>query len=348
MQESSRTGILAGGNWIVDLVKVLDVFPAQERLANILSEKVSHGGSPFNILKALNKLAFDFPLEGIGAVGNDEKAEVILRQCSQSGIDASQIRKFPHVSTSYTDVMTVESTGIRTFFHYRGANALLDESHFEFSSSNAKIFHLGYLLLLDALDKLNSDGSSGASRVLEKALKAGMMTSADLVSEQSDRSSTIIPPALPFVDVLFLNEFETRMLTGIDVVSERGIFLPETAAAASRAILNMGVRNWVVIHFPKGVLAVSREGERIFQRTLQIPEHVVKGTVGAGDAFAAGVLGGLHENWDIRECLVLGVSAAAACLMDETSSDGIKSWKDCLALVKEFGFNEVDGAVVSV
>jgi hypothetical protein len=33
-----RTGILGGGNWIVDAVKIIDVFPQQDALANILSE----------------------------------------------------------------------------------------------------------------------------------------------------------------------------------------------------------------------------------------------------------------------------------------------------------------------
>ena len=30
-----RTGILAGGNWIVDAVKIIDIWPQQDSLANI-------------------------------------------------------------------------------------------------------------------------------------------------------------------------------------------------------------------------------------------------------------------------------------------------------------------------
>ena len=32
---SSRRGVLAGGNWIIDQVKLVDVFPQRESLANI-------------------------------------------------------------------------------------------------------------------------------------------------------------------------------------------------------------------------------------------------------------------------------------------------------------------------
>ena len=34
--ESERRGILAGGNWIVDRPKIIDVYPVQDSLANIL------------------------------------------------------------------------------------------------------------------------------------------------------------------------------------------------------------------------------------------------------------------------------------------------------------------------
>lgn len=34
--QSERSGILAGGNWIVDRPKIIDVYPAQDSLANIL------------------------------------------------------------------------------------------------------------------------------------------------------------------------------------------------------------------------------------------------------------------------------------------------------------------------
>lgn len=61
----------------------------------------------------------------------------------------------------------------------------IDSEHFDFSTVE-KLFHLGYLLLLDALDKIYEDGTSGASRVLKKACQSGLKTSVDLVSEDSD------------------------------------------------------------------------------------------------------------------------------------------------------------------
>jgi sugar/nucleoside kinase (ribokinase family) len=70
-----RSGILAGGNWIVDRPKIIDVYPAQDTLANILQETSSSGGSPYNVLIDLARLKAPFPLEAVGLVGDDEAGE---------------------------------------------------------------------------------------------------------------------------------------------------------------------------------------------------------------------------------------------------------------------------------
>jgi sugar/nucleoside kinase (ribokinase family) len=50
-----------------------------------------------------------------------------------------------------SQVMT-DPSGQRTFFHSPGANRLLDLPAFDRLDGSMKIFHLGYLLLLDSLD----------------------------------------------------------------------------------------------------------------------------------------------------------------------------------------------------
>ena len=57
---SVRKGILAGGNWIIDQVKMIDVYPQREQLANITGATVTgSGGSPYNLLINLAKLGVD-------------------------------------------------------------------------------------------------------------------------------------------------------------------------------------------------------------------------------------------------------------------------------------------------
>lgn len=340
MKEGTRTGVLAGGNWIFDNVKIIDVYPMEEKLANILKESSSNGGAPYNVLKALSKMGFQFPLKGIGAIGNDEIGNYILEECKDLGINANGVKMLEGTNTSYTDVMTIIGTGKRTFFHSRGANALLDESYFDFSNENAKLFHLGYLLLLDKLDTIAEDGLSGAAKVLRDAKQAGMITSADIVSEQSERFKQIVPLSLKYIDVLFVNEFEANMLTGIEICDHLGKCSPDNGYQAAELILNMGVQNWVIIHFPKGVIALNKNGEKFYQRSVKMPAEMIKGSVGAGDAFASGVLAGIHEDWTMSESLLLGVCVAAASLMHASSSESIVSWQECLKLGTDIGYNE--------
>ena len=268
MKENIGMGILAGGNWIIDNVKIVDVYPKEDKLANILKESNSNGGAPYSVLKAISKMGFQFPLTGIGAIGDDERGDYILNECQKLNIDSSQIIKVQDSNTSYTDVMTVLGTGRRTFFHSRGANAHLDQSYFSFSGHKSKIFHLGYLLLLDRLDAIGSDGLTGAAKVLRDAKQSGLITSADLVSEQSERFKTIIPLALQYVDILFVNEFEAGMLTDIEICDEEGECSIVNAYQAADAILNAGVQRWVIIHFPKGAIALNKSGEKLFQPSV--------------------------------------------------------------------------------
>ncbi|HYD85379.1 MAG TPA: carbohydrate kinase family protein, partial [Opitutus sp.] len=276
-----RNGIIAGGNWIVDHIKVLDRWPAQDALASILRQSTGSGGSPYNILKDLARLGASVPLAGIGLVGNDDDGRAIIRDCQAHGIDTTRLSVTTAAATSYTDVMTVESSGRRTFFHQRGANAYLGEEHFDFSTTEAKIFHLGYVLLLDRLDQL-VNGRPRVCDVLQKARDARMLTSLDCVSEDSERFQTIVAPVLPVVDVLFANDFEAEKITGVPLRSE-GRIQSKAVDVAARDLLRRGVKAWVIIHFPEAVYACGASGEAIWQPSLRIPTETIAGAAGAGD-----------------------------------------------------------------
>lgn len=327
----NRSGLLAGGNWIVDHVKILDSWPPQDALANILAESWGNGGSPYNILKGLAKLGAPFPLAAIGLIGTDPDGDRIVDDCRQHGIDPAGLRRTGETTTAYSDVMTERATGRRTFFHQRGTNALLGPEHFDFSETKARIFHLGYLLLLDRLDQIDKGGPL-ARDVFRRATEGGLLTSLDCVSENSDRFQAVVKPVLPEIDFLFVNDFEAEKLTGIVLRSEGGAINRGAVEEAAGGLLAMGVRRWVVLHFPEGAYAFGLGDQGHWQASLSVPPDAIKGAAGAGDAFAAGVLYGLHEDWDMPRALRLGVCAAASSLFDATCSNGVRKANECLAL----------------
>jgi sugar/nucleoside kinase (ribokinase family) len=335
---SPRRGILAGGNWIIDQVKIINVFPQPEQLANIVAQTTGTGGGPYNVLIDLAKSRAPFPLAGAGLVGEDEYGDEILADCQAHRIDTQFVRRTTKAFTSYTDVMTEAATGRRTFFHARGANALWDGADLNFKKTKARIFHLGYLLALDALDVPDDTCGTRAGRLLAAALAAGLKTSADVVSEDSNRFTTLVSPALKHVDYCILNEIEAGKTAGFKVRGPDGRLDTVALRHAAGALLQKGVRELVIIHFPEGALARNRRGEDVWQSALRLPPKAIAGTAGAGDAFAAGALWGLHEGWDLKRCLRTGVCIAAASLSDATCTAGVGPLHRSLALAKKYGF----------
>ncbi len=336
-----RSGVIAGGNWIVDHVKMIDGWPPQDALANITAESWGNGGAPYNVLKDLAKLRAPFGLAAVGLLGQDANGTLVLQDCRAHQIDTAQLIQTPAAATSYSDVMTDTTTGRRTFFHQRGANAHLGPQHFNFTSTTAKLFHLGYILLLDELDRPDPQrpDEPQAAAVLRQARAAGLVTMLDCVSENSGRFQAVVKPALPEVDVLFVNDFEAEKLTGLSFRSPSGAITRAPVEAAATALLGFGVRRWVIIHFPEAVMAVGPGQPPCWQPSLAVPPAQIRGTAGAGDAFAAGVILGLHEDWPMAESLRLGVAAAASSLSHPTCSEGIIPYPECGKLAERYGYN---------
>ncbi|NOX98783.1 MAG: carbohydrate kinase family protein [Verrucomicrobia bacterium] len=336
-----RNGILAAGSYIVDHVKMIDAWPPQDALATILSEENSNGGGPYNVSKDLARLfpeKLPFPVAAAGLVGDDADGKWILADCREHGIDTTQLKVTAEAPTSYTDVMTVKSDGRRTFFHQLGANALFSETHLDFTQIDARIFYLGYLLLLNTLDEMTDDGKrTRASLLLENARAEGLLTVVDLVSAEGGNFGEIVTPSLPHIDVLLTNEFEASRLSGIDLHKE---FSPATGEAAAKTILDRGVQKRVVIHAPNGAVAVDREEGTFTAPSLAVPDDVIRGALGAGDAFATGIVYGLHENFSIEKSLATASCIAASCLMHPTPSLGIQALDDCLKLAEDWGLRE--------
>lgn len=312
---------------------MIDVWPGQDALANITAQFEGNGGGPYNVAKNLAKLECGFPLAGVGLIGRDADGETILRDCKAHGIDAAAIQQTPAAPTSYTDVMTVASTGRRTFFHQQGANALLDAGHFDLSNATARIFYLGYLCLLPMLDALDAEGRTNASRLFEQARILGMVTVADLVSSEAGDFANVVNPSLPYLDYLFLNEYELARLVGGKMSASR-----DQLESQLREVVRRGICGAVIVHLPEGALCLGREQPLIWQPSLNVPKDIVVGTAGAGDAFSAGFLLGLHEGWDFQRCLELAVCVAAASLRDATCSGAIEPWRTCLELGSKLGF----------
>lgn len=338
MDPHSRNGLLAGGLWLVDFTKYIDRFPEPSRLATISQVARSNGGGAFNLLIDLARLQAGFPLAGIGLIGDDADGQWIRDRARHHGVDTQGLRVLPGGATAFTDVMTESGSGRRTFFYFPGANAELGAEHFDFSTTGARIFHLAYPGLLPRLDAPGAGGGadSGIEGLLAGATRAGLLTSVDLVSADSGHWGTLAR-ALPQIDVLFANEWEAARLLGAPPPEETAVTSAHLVRMAE-ALLSRGVRRAVVLHAPRGAVCVPAGGPAAVRGSVSLPPADLRGTCGAGDALAAGFLLAFHRGATWTNCLELGICAAATCLHDLTSSEGIRPWGECLAYGRAHGF----------
>ena len=340
---NQHRGLLAGGNWIIDQVKMIDVYPQPEQLSNIRSQSQGTGGAPYNVLVDLAKSGAPFPLFGAGLVGKDALGQEILEACRQHQIDIRHLGATPKAPTSYTDVMTELGHGRRTFFHARGANALWQGAGLDFERTRPRIFHLGYLLLLDALDEPDAKFGTKAARLLAPAQRAGVKTCVDVVSEDSDRFARIVNPALRYVDYCILNEIEAGKTTGFKI-RQAGGQLDTVARATRRApCSSKGSASWSSSISPKAPSPAPAGARIIWQPSLKLPPAISAAQPGLATPFAPASCWACTKAGTCRAVCSPASASPRRRLSHATCTDGVKSLKDSLALARKFGFNPALG-----
>ncbi len=326
---NKRTGILSAGNLLVDHVLLIPEYPAEGTL--ITMQKVSQcvGGAPLNVLISLAKMGVQFPLSAAGMIGDDANGAFILSALRDHKIEAQFVQQDAKSVTSHTFVMTAKNNGQRTFFHELGANSALNIEFFNDIKTNHKIFHLGYLLLLAGLDApddfKNSQYQTKSARLLAEMQEKGYLVSLDLVSvNEPKKFETLVKPCLPQVNYLIINELEAEMLSGIAIRKNNKID-HEAAFSALANLIKTGVKNCAAIHCPEGGFAMDEKGATFYAPSFPLKTSEIKGTVGAGDAFCAGFLYALHENWTLEKALPFANACAWFNLHAANSVDGTKT-----------------------
>ena len=237
--------------------------------------------------------------------------------------------------TSFTAVMADTIGKQRTFYHYRGANARFCEADIDWDNLDADLLHIGYILLLDALDEPDDEYGTKMARLLHTAQSRGILTSIDVVSEAGDRFGRIVPPALKYTDYCVINELEAQSSTGVPLRCENGDLLHRNLPEALKRLKALGVSRWAVIHAPEGAYGMDEQNNYIETVSAPLPREMIKGTVGAGDAFCSGVLYGAYQRMPLRDAIELGNAAAACSLTESGATEGMRTAEDATAFCRE-------------
>ena len=266
-----------------------------------------------------------------GFAGHDAEGDFMLTELGKyPNIDLSMVQRDGR--TSFTAVMSNNQTKERTFFQHAGANAYYGEEHIDWNKLDVDIFHIGYILLLPHLDEPDDEYGTKMARLLHHAQERGFKTSIDVVSEAGDRFKRLVTPALKYTDYCIINELETQQTTGVMLRDENEVLHPENMKEALKKLFELGVSTWAVIHCPEMGCGMDADGNYYEAKSLKLPKGYIKGTVGAGDAFCAGVLYAAETGMTIPEALKLGACSAAASLSAVGASDGVGTVEEVLKL----------------
>lgn len=329
--------VAIAGNLILDVMKRIESFPKIGMLVNIEKTSYAVGGCVCNTGIDLKRLCPEIDVSAFGKVGGDDYAQYILGALKEEGLNISQVKPCS-LPTSYTDVMTLP-TGERTFFHYKGANAEFGAD--DVAVGEAELFHLGYLLLLDALDKKDEEYGTEAARLLAGMQAKGIETSIDLVSAQTADFAPTVKPALRYCDYAVMNEVEGGMLAGISPRGKSGAPLFENLRLICENLMEAGVKRSVTLHCPELSCALDRSGTFSVLPSLALPKGYIVGSVGAGDAFCAGMLYSFCERLPLDEGMRIASCAAACNLAAVDSVSGAKGLEESLKLEKLYGRREI-------
>ena len=335
LKEDSR-GITIAGNIIVDILNIIDKYPDKSMIANVL--KISHavGGCVPNTLIDIATIDPDMYLTAIAKVGKDENGRFLLNQLQKHGIDTSLMKIDSNVVTSSSNVMSEVTTGDRTFFYSSGANDSLCYEDFDIEALDCKIFHIGYLLLLDSLDAPDKTYGTKMARLLHDISAKGIKTSIDVISEDSGRAPEIISASLPYCDYTIMNEIESSNISGLSPRNDDGTVNRENMRKTMEKLIELGVREKVIVHCSEAGFLLDRNGEFVTVPSFELPKDYIKGSVGAGDAYAAACLYGLYHGYGNRELLEFASAAAACNLAAEDSISGMKSKKEIEEMQKKY------------
>ena len=301
-------GILVSGNVVLDMV----VRPVDQVTWGITQwvESIEHhlGGNGGNTAAAIGALGGSARL--LGRIGRDANGEACRARLMATGVDLSDL-EIEDTPTA-TSIALVRSDGARTFLHLPGASLDVFAAGISFGPeriAGCGHYHLANLFALPHLRPL-------AAETLRAARAAGLTTSLDTAWDSRGDWMILLEPCLPYLDVLFVNEDEARMLTGLDD--------PAKNAEAFRVplfVMKLGAR---------GCYVATRDGAAL------VAGFAVKAidTTGAGDCFAGAFLTGLARGMHPFEAGQIANAVGALTVERMGSTTGLRSWEGTLEWMK--------------
>lgn len=292
----------------------IDSLPAAGELRVLDRYLLSAGGCAANTSACLRRLGREVSV--IGKVGNDLFGDFVLKDLQRLGVDGFAVRRSVTHPTSTTYIINVKGED-RRYLHCMGANADFSLADIDLNAlEGARALYLGGYMLMPGVSPPD------IARLFGEAKRRGLITVLDVViGAGTPTSLQCVEPILPHTDLFLPNNDEANALTGLTNPSEQAEILARINSACTIAI-TLG-----------GHGALVRRGGRVLRaegyRVNSIDES------GAGDAFAAGFITGMLENWPLEQTLQFASAVGASCTRALGCTAGVFHFDEALAFIAE-------------
>ena len=244
----------------------------------------------------------------VGAVGDDEKADFVVSVLEKFGADTAGFERIKGVPTSST-ILNIRPNGERPALHLRGAcDYFLPPNKEKLDIFDCKVFHLGGTGLLKKLD------GSVSVELLKDAKENGCITTWDLIGA-TESTIDIVKPLLPHIDYFMPSIEEASIMCGLDDPND-----------IAKYYLDNGVTNCVLTMGGEGSLFVNKD------ETIKTPAFDINvvDTTGCGDAFDAGMITSLINNFDLEKSLKFATTTSGLVATGLGSDAGIIDFDDTI------------------
>lgn len=297
------------------IAKPVNELPHKGKLGLIDQLDLYTGGCAANAAIDMAKIGLNVAI--IGKIGNDGFGKFLLNALKDEKINIDGLVVDASASTS-ASIVTVDSTGERTFLHCLGANAEFDESDINYSIlERAKIVFIAGTMLMP-----NFDGTPCA-KVLQKAKEMGKYTVLDTAWDSKGRWMSVLRPCMKYIDLFIPSIEEAVKLSG-----------KEDPEAIADEFIAMGVKTSVIKLGKNGCFIKDHSGEKYSIPTYN--DIIPVDTTGAGDSFVAGFITGLSRGWDLYRCGKFANAVGTHCVMAVGASTGIKKMDDIISFMKKY------------
>ena len=245
---------------------------------------------------------------GVGAVGDDEKADFVISTLEKFGVDTSGFERLKGIPTSST-ILNIRPNGERPALHLRGAcDHFLPPPKDKINIFDCNVFHLGGTGLLKKLD------GPVSVQLLKDAKENGCITTWDLIGA-TEQTINIVKPLLPHIDYFMPSIEEASLMSGLNDPKDVGKFY-----------LDNGAKNCVFTMGGEGSLFINNS------EIIKTPAFDVKvvDTTGCGDAFDAGTITAIVKGFDIEKALNFATITSGLVATGLGSDAGIISFDDSL------------------